>query len=154
MSTELVNLATFVESRLASGWSPSQPLTVRRTWRPRTTRHDAAGVLVSVTPRTSEITPLTRDADQGDHEIGVLIQRRLDDPETAAAEAQIDALDALVEEVIDRLDRQSPSEAYRFLGLRRDPVIDDDDLEAQLFTTLITITYQAKTIAGTLQQGG
>ena len=134
----IVDIADAVVLEL-NGHVFAQGFTATRAYLPRHELKALDGLKVTVVPRSIATEPLTRARESKVVEIHVGIQQAcsLDDIEA------LDALMDLVEEVREFLRLRHLTNA-KWLAIENAPVYDPGHLrEKNVFTSLITVTYQA-----------
>ncbi len=145
MST-ITDLADAVVSRINSG-RYSQDVTAQRLYQPVLELPDAETLQVSVVPKAQRVTVLSRTENAFQIDIDVAVQKKvgkIDDDQT-----ELDALMALVQEIIDRLRFEhlvigapTPKRAL-FQSLTHEPIYAREHLDQlRQFTSVVTVTYQ------------
>ena len=122
----------------------SQPVNAVRTYQPAFTLEDLADLRVSVVPRTVGIAAASRDSSMFDCVVDVGIQKKLP---AEAAEAEIDALLDLAEEIADhlRLKRLPDAPEAAWAGISHEPVVSSESLEQhRVFTSVLSVTYRVR----------
>ena len=120
----------------------SQAFTAVRSYVPRAALEDLDVLRVSVVPRSTRPGLAARGRRQREVAIDVGIQRRLADPDNLA---EIDALVAFVEEVVDSLEgRRLTAAGAGFLEIENEPAVAVEHLDQKgVFTSVITVRYRA-----------
>ena len=142
MST-IAALADAVAAHINAG-TFSQPVSAVRTYQPAFTLEDLADLRVSIVPRTVGIAAASRDSSMFDCVVDVGIQKKLP---AAAAEAEIDALLDLAEEIADhlRLKRLPDAPEAAWAGISHEPVVSSESLEQhRVFTSVLSVTYRVR----------
>jgi hypothetical protein len=135
----VVDIADKVVEELNAG-SFSQPFTAERAYLPCYALEDVKDLRVTVVPKAVDIQAATRTSNQQDIEIDVAVQQKL----TAADNAEIDPLLALVEELADhfRFKRFASPDAV-WIRTRNEPVYAQEHLDRfRVFTSLLTLTFR------------
>ena len=125
----------------------SQPVSAVRMYQPAFTLEDLADLRVSVVPRTTAITAASRDSSIFECVIDVGVQKKLPPPPTDGADAEIDALLDLVEEITDhlRLKRLPEAPEAAWAGIAHEPVVSSESLEQhRVFTSVLSVTYRVR----------
>lgn len=149
MPSQVATLAQGVADAL-NGAPPgtfAQAFTAVRKYVPGTPLEELKDVVVLVVPKANDRTTLTRAATQKEIQVDVCVQQRLPqdlDPDSADANATVDALMLLVEQVAARLDFcQVPAANAGWVATKNDPIYDPEQLRKGLFQSLITLTFKA-----------
>jgi len=105
----------------------SQPVSAERMYQPAFTLEDLADLRVSVVPRTVGIAAATRDSSLFECVVDVGVQKKLP---AEGADAEIDALLDLVEEITDylRLKRLPDAPEAAWAGIAHEPVVSSESL--------------------------
>lgn len=122
----------------------SQPVNAVRMYQPAFTLEDLTDLRVSVVPRTVGIAAASRDSSVFECVVDVGIQRKLP---AEGAEAEIDALLDLVEEIADhlRLKRLPDAPEAAWAGISHEPVVSSESLEQhRVFTSVLSVTYRVR----------
>lgn len=128
-------IADAIVGLLASG-SFSVSFVPERTWLPKFSIEEISQARAFVVPRTNEATRATRESMFYDYVVDIGIVKHV------RSEAEIDALDAFAEEVLDFMLNQPVSDA-ELIATTRDPVVSPEKYdEESTFFTIISITYR------------
>ena len=122
----------------------SQPVNAVRMYQPAFTLEDLTDLRVSVVPRTVGIAAASRDSSVFECVVDVGIQRKLP---AEGAEAEIDALLDLVEEIADhlRLKRLPDAPEAAWAGISHEPLVSSESLEQhRVFTSVLSVTYRVR----------
>ena len=122
----------------------SQPVSAKRMYQPAFTLEDLADLRVSVVPRTVDIAAATRDSSVFECVVDVGVQKKLP---AEGADAEIDALLDLVEEITDhlRLGRLPDAPEAAWAGIANEPVVSSESLEQhRVFTSVLSVTYRVR----------
>lgn len=118
----------------------SQPLTATRHYAPSFKLPDMKELHVTVVPRAISSTSLDRSRDTFSYEIDVAVQKKTD-----MAQATLDALMTLVEEIADHF-RAGPLASFpgaRCMDVKNSPVFSQEHLdEFRQFTSVLTLTFR------------
>lgn len=142
MST-IATLADAVAAHINAG-TFSQPVSAERMYQPAFTLEDLADLRVSVVPRTVGIAASTRESSLFECVVDVGVQKKLP---AEGAEAEIDALLDLVEEITDhlRLKRLPDAPEAAWAGIAHEPVVSSESLEQhRVFTSVLSVTYRVR----------
>ena len=142
MST-LIAIADAVAANLNAA-SFSQPFTAERLYQPAFELADLADLKVSVVPKGVTIATASRDGSYFDCAVDIGIQKKLD---THEADAEIDALLDLAEEIADhlRMKRLADVPEAVWLSIEHEPVVAAEHLEQQrALTSILTVTYRVR----------
>jgi hypothetical protein len=142
MST-ITAIADAVAAHINAG-TLSQPMTAVRMYQPAFTLEDLADLRVSVVPRTVGISAASRDSSTFECVVDVGVQKKLP---ADGADAEIDALLDLVEEIADhlRLKRLPDAPEAAWAGIAHEPVVASESLEQhRVFTSVLSITYRVR----------
>ncbi len=125
MST-IAAIADAVAAHINAG-TFSQPVSAERMYQPAFTLEDLADLRVSVVPRTVGIAAATRDSSLFECVVDVGVQKKLP---AEGADAEIDALLDLVEEITDylRLKRLPDAPEAAWAGIAHEPVVSSESL--------------------------
>ena len=138
MST-IIQIADAVVAQL-NATTFSQPLTAARDYAPSFKLPDMKSLHVTVVPRSMSSASLDRSRDAFSYEIDVAVQKKTD-----AAQATLDALMSLVEEIADhfRDERLSSFPGARCVDVKNAPVFSQEHLdELRQFTSVLTLTFR------------
>ena len=139
----LLSIADAVVTALNAGGF-SRPFAAERKYQPVFEAADLADLRVSVVPKGMTLAVATRAADDCDCSVDIGVQQKVD----VDNPAQLDALMALVQEIIERL-RRRPLEACPaavWVSLKNEPVFAPEHLNQQhVFTSVLTVTYRLQT---------
>lgn len=139
MST-ILDIADAIVASL-NGGRFSQPVDAARRYQPTFELPDLAELKVSVVPKTVTITNATRTDGYFDCAVDIGVQRKI------AADAEIDGLVNLVEELADHL-RQKRLDSFpdaAFVSIANEPVFAPEHLDTErVFTSVLTVTYRAR----------
>jgi hypothetical protein len=122
----------------------SQPVSAVRMYQPAFTLEDLADLRVSVVPRTTAIAAASRDSSVFECVVDVGVQKKLP---ADGADAAIDALLDLVEEITDhlRLKRLPGAPEAAWAGIAHEPVVSGESLEQhRVFTSVLSVTYRVR----------
>lgn len=122
----------------------SQPVAAARMYQPAFTLEELAELRVSVVPRTTAIAAASRDSSTFECVVDVGVQKKLP---ADGADAEIDALLDLVEEITDhlRLKRLPDAPEAAWAGIAHEPVVSSESLEQhRVFTSVLSITYRVR----------
>ena len=136
----LIQIADAVVTCLEGG-AFSQSFTPVRRYRPVFKLEELATLRVSVVPKEFEDEQETRDSSREELVVDVGVQKKLADHTDVA---EIDALMALVQEIIERL-KAVPLEgvpAVRTKIANKPAFVPDHLDENHVFTSVVTVTYQ------------
>jgi hypothetical protein len=142
MST-IAAIADAVAAHINAG-TFSQPVSAVRMYQPAFTLEDLANLRVSVVPRTTAIAAASRDSSVFECVIDVGVQKKLP---ADGADAEIDALLDLVEEITDhlRLKRLPGAPEAAWAGIGHEPVVSSESLEQhRVFTSVLSVTYRVR----------
>lgn len=140
MST-IAAIADAVAAHINAG-TFSQPVSAVRMFQPAFTLEDLADLRVSVVPRTVGIAAASRDSSTFEAVVDVGVQKKLP---ADGADAEIDALLDLVEEITDhlRLKRLPDAPEAAWAGIAHEPVVSSESLEQhRVFTSVLSVTYR------------
>jgi hypothetical protein len=118
----------------------SQPLTAARLYAPSFELPDMETLHVTVVPRGIASTSLDRKRDSFSYDIDLAVQKKTD-----MAQASLDALMALVEEIADhfRAEPLGSFPAARCVDVKNVPVYSQEHLdELRQFTSVLTLTFR------------
>ena len=120
----------------------SQSFTAVRKVLPVYELKDLTSLAVTVVPKAVGITSVTRDMSNYDVSVDIGIQKKLASGDDI--DAVVESLGDVVDEIVEYL-RAKQVVAYAFwVSASNDPVYMQDHLaEQRLFTSVITLTYQA-----------
>ena len=122
----------------------SQPVHAVRLYQPAFTLEDLAELRVSVVPRTVSIAAASRDSSTFECAVDVGVQKKLP---AEGADAEMDALLDLVEEITDhlRLKRLPDAPEAAWAGIAHEPVVSSESLEQhRVFTSVLSVTYRVR----------
>ncbi len=142
MST-IAAIADAVAAHINAG-TFSQPVSAERMYQPAFTLEDLADLRVSVVPRTVGIAAATRDSSLFECVVDVGVQKKLP---AEGADAEIDALLDLIEEITDylRLKRLPDAPEAAWAGIAHEPVVSSESLEQhRVFTSVLSVTYRVR----------
>ncbi|MCO6454818.1 MAG: hypothetical protein J5I93_05915 [Pirellulaceae bacterium] len=118
----------------------SQPLTAARLYAPSFELPDMETLHVTVVPRGIASTSLDRKRDSFSFDIDLAVQKKTD-----MAQASLDALMTLVEEIADHF-RAEPLSSFpgaRCVDVKNAPVYSQEHLdELRQFTSVLTLTFR------------
>jgi hypothetical protein len=118
----------------------SQPLTAARLYAPSFELPDMETLHVTVVPRGIASTSLDRKRDSFSYDIDLAVQKKTD-----MAQASLDALMTLVEEIADHF-RAEPLASFpgaRCVDVKNVPVYSQEHLdELRQFTSVLTLTFR------------
>ena len=138
MST-IIQIADAVVAQLNAA-TFSQPLTAARDYAPSFKLPDMKSLHVTVVPRGMSSASLDRSRDAFSYEIDVAVQKKTD-----MAQATLDALMSLVEEIADhfRTERLSSFPGARCMDVKNAPVFSQEHLdELRQFTSVLTLSFR------------
>ncbi len=118
----------------------SQPLSAARDYAPSFKLPDMKSLHVTVVPRGMSSASLDRSRDAFSYEIDVAVQMKTD-----SAQATLDALMSLVEEIADhfRTERLGSFPGARCVDVKNAPVFSPEHLdEFRQFTSVLTLTFR------------
>lgn len=135
----IIQIADAVVAQLNAG-AFSQPLTAERHYVPSFELADMETLHVTVVPRAISSSSLDRSRDAFTYEIDLAVQKKSD-----MAQASLDALMALVEEIADHF-RTQPLASFpgaRCMEVKNAPVFSLEHLhELRQFTSVLTLTFR------------
>ena len=147
MSSYIADIAEAVKDALNAAVASSglsADFTAERVWVPEKDYSAVTGLVVWVFPRANLLfsSASTRRAQATEVEINIVYAQRLDqltDPETEAANAAVDAMQQLGEEIADLIaDRDQRYDGFPCLRTEQDPIYDFDILRThRVFVGLI-----------------
>lgn len=139
MST-ILDIADAVVASINAG-TFAQPVQAERRYQPTFELPDLAELKVSVVPKAVTITNATRTDGYFDCAVDIGVQKKI------AADAEIDGLVNLVEELADHL-RQKRLDSFpdaAFVSIANEPVFAPEHLDQQrVFTSVLTVTYRVR----------
>jgi len=141
MST-VIDVADAVVASLNAG-SFGIPFTSARSYVPVVELSDLAELIVTVVPKSAEITTATRTSSYFDCTIDIGIQQKVNPDELS----ELDALADLAEQIVDHLRLESldalPEAAW--LSIANEPVFAPEHLDQQrVFTSVVSVTYRVR----------
>lgn len=135
----IIQIADAVVTQLNAA-TLSQPLTAARLYAPSFELPDMETLHVTVVPRGIASTSLDRKRDSFSYEIDLAVQKKTD-----MAQASLDALMTLVEEIADHF-RTEPLASFpgaRCVDVKNVPVFSQEHLdELRQFTSVLTLTFR------------
>lgn len=149
MPSQVATIAEAVKAALnaAPDGTFSQAFEARRLYVPEDGLEALAELTVTVVPKANDRTPQTRAAVLKEIQVDVGVRKRLaqgTDPAAEDANAEIDALMLVVEEVAGHLDHLDvPAANARWVATTNDPVYDMERLRGGEFASLVTLSFKA-----------
>lgn len=140
MSTSIVTLAAAVTTELAT-IDTGEPTTIARAYLPKKDLQDFNTLRLTVLIQSSDLSPMTRGADQDVQEVAVAVQKRVDPDDLDA----VDALVQLTETIAAHFRRRELATCPD--AHHQETTIDHSAYrewlrEHRLFTSLITLQYR------------
>jgi hypothetical protein len=133
--SKLIDIADAIVASL-NGVLFDPPFEAARVYQPNFTLPELQTVQVSVVPKSIVITNASRAESQFEYAIDVGVQQKID------GEASVDDLMALVEAIVDHLQRKAMADAT-WVSISNEPVFGEQNLDEQrVFISVVTVTYR------------
>ena len=136
--SQITDIADAVVAAL-NGQTFSQPVTAERAYRAAFDLQEMKDLRVTVVPKGLELTTAGRGVAQSDVQIDIGVQRKL----ATAADAEIDELMALVEEIAEFVRTTRQFGYATWVKTENTPIYSQEHLgELRQFTSVLTLTLR------------